>query len=75
MQQVSPPIAPYTRLQDHSLPPNEWGSPLSQNKSFAEGGDYWNAINEASSISRTEQFSHSLTGKCNKFDSWCYLFT
>jgi hypothetical protein len=61
MQQVSPPIAPHTRLQDHSLPPNEWGSPLSQNKSFAEGGDYWNAINEASSISRTEQFSHSLT--------------
>ena len=45
------PTAPHTRLQNHTLPPTEWGSP--QTKSFAEGGEHWTALNDTSLLSKS----------------------
>ena len=45
------PTAPHTILQNHTLPPTEWGSP--QTKSFAEGGEHWTALNDTSLLSKS----------------------
>ena len=56
------PTAPHTRLQDHVLPPQEWGSPPT--RTYSEGGDFWRSISNTETglhQSRIQELNHKIT--------------